>query len=418
MLTADLVSARRRGGELHLVPLDAAARLRARVLAEALVATTAACVGRPREELSVGLSAIDVGPREYRLRDGLVKLIEDRCEFDAAGDADPAAVRHDVFTLASEVRAGLGAVDRFDRSAIVAEVARRRGTTDEVIERTLFADLRGAHRLVAFEAPSAEALVASYEQAQAQAVLLRAVRVTVDVRCASVGALRAFFRRLKFLRLLHTIAKTKGGHRVVIDGPFSLFESVTKYGLQLALVLPALAACDAWRLEADVHWGKERVPLVFRLSGEGSGHVEPPPLPDEVQEVVRSFKALGTSWRVSSNTEVLALPGVGLSVPDLVFERRGGTARDRIYFEVMGYWSRAAVWKRVELVQAGLAKRILFAVSSRLRVSEDVLDGELPGALYIYKQAMSARAIAERLEQLATRAPTSDRMEASCDRSG
>ena len=67
----------------------------------------------------------------------------------------------------------------------------------------------------------------------------------------------------------------------------------------------------------------------------------------------------------------------------------------------MGYWSRAAVWKRVELVQAGLAERVLFAVSSRLRVSEEVLDGDLPGALYVYKQTLSARTVAERLEQLA-----------------
>jgi hypothetical protein len=61
------------------------------------------------------------------------------------------------------------------------------------------------------------------------------------------------------------------------------------------------------------------------------------------------------------------------------------------------------VWRRVELVQAGLGERILFAVSSRLRVSEEVLEGDLPGALYVYKGAMSARAVAERLEVLTLR---------------
>lgn len=404
MLTADLVSVRRRGGELLLVSLDDAARSRAVSLAETLIATTTACVGRAREELDVALSAIDVGAREHRLKDGLVKLIGDRCEFDAADDVDPEAVRRAVFTRACEVRAALEAVDRFDRNAIIAEIARGCDATSEAIERSLFADLRGAHRLVAFDASSGQALVAFYEQAQAQAVLLRAVRVTVDVRCASVGVLRALFRRLKFLRLLHTIAKIPDGHRIVIDGPFSLFESVTKYGLQLALVLPALAECDAWQLEADVHWGKAREPLVFRTAGKGSAaQVEAPRLPDEVQALVRNFSALATPWRVSTNTEILELPGVGLSVPDLVFERRNGATRERIFLEVMGYWSRAAVWKRVELVQAGLAERILFVVSSRLRVSEDVLDGELPGALYVYKQTISARTIAERLEQLPMR---------------
>jgi uncharacterized protein len=403
VLTADLVSARRRGGELHLVPFDPPARQRACTLAEALVATAAAHVGRTREELVVALSAIDVGPREHRLKDGLTKLIEDRCEFDATADSDPEAIRRDVFTRASAARAALEAVDRFDRGAIIAEVARERDTSDVAIERALFADLRGAHQLVRFDAPSAQALVASYEYGQAQAVLLRAVRVTVDVRCGSAGALRALFRRLKFLRLLHTIDKGQEGHRIVIDGPFSLFESVTKYGLQLALVLPALQECDAWRLEADVRWGKERAPLVFRLEGTASpGTVDAPALPDEVQALVRNFTALRTSWRVSANTEILELAGIGLAVPDLVFERPSARgARERIYLEVMGYWSRAAVWKRVELVQAGLAQRILFVVSSRLRVSEDVLDGELPGALYVYKQTMSARTIAERLERLA-----------------
>ncbi len=93
---------------------------------------------------------------------------------------------------------------------------------------------------------------------------------------------------------------------------------------------------------------------------------------------------------------------MGLSIPDLVFERRPPDGpSERVYLEVMGYWSRAAVWKRVELVRAGLDERILFAVSAKLRVSEDVLDDDLPGALYVYKHALSARAIAERLEKLA-----------------
>ncbi len=409
MLTADLVNARRRGNELRLVSLDVSGRASALGIAATLLRAAATHVGRTREELLLALSGVDVGAREHRLKDGLVKLIEDRCEFDGAARVDPEAVRRDVFARASAARAALEATDRFDRRAVIAEIARERGASEGAIERALFADLRGAHVLVAFDAPSADTLVSAYEHAQAQAVLLRAVKVTVDVRCASAPILRGFFRRLKFLRLLHVISRHEGGHRVVIDGPFSLFESVTKYGLQLALVLPALEGCDEWRLEADVRWGKDRTPLVFRLAGGASPGAaqEGAPLPEEVEALVRSFGALGTPWRVRANTEILELRGVGLSIPDLVFERRlRGAARERIYLEVMGYWSRAAVWKRVELVQAGLAERVLFAVSSRLRVSEDVLDGELPGALYVYKHALSARTIADRLEHLASVAST------------
>jgi predicted nuclease of restriction endonuclease-like RecB superfamily len=403
VLTADLVNARRRGTELRLVSLDAAGRERAQTIAEALVAIAAAHVGRSREELQAAFSAVDVGPREHRLRDGLVKLIEDRCTFDAGDDVDPEAARRDVFTRASAVRAALSAAARFDRCAVLAEVARERGIPPEALERALFADLRACHVLAAFDRLSARALVDAYERAQGQAVLLRAVRVRVDVQCAGVHGLRALFRRLKFLRLLHTVSRHGDGHRIVIDGPFSLFESVTKYGLQLALVLPALDACDRWRLEADIRWGKDRTPLLFRLAGEApTAKAEPAPLPDEVEALVRSFRALDSPWRVSANAQILDLPGVGLCIPDLVFDRQSGGRRERVYLEVMGYWSRAAVWKRVDLVRAGLAERILFAVSAKLRVSEDVLDDDLPGALYVYKQTLSARAIAERLEKLSS----------------
>jgi predicted nuclease of restriction endonuclease-like RecB superfamily len=405
VLTADLVNARRRGAELRLVALDEVARARAVMLARALVAIARAHVGRTYEELSAALDAVDAEPGDYRLKDGLAKLLEDRCELEAPAGPEPEELRRDVFTRASARRAALDAGGKLDRAAVLAEVAAEQGTSVEVVERGLFADLRGAQVVSKFDALGPETLVATYERAQAQAVLLRAVKVTVDVGVASAGATRALFRRLKFLQLLHVITRTDAGYRVVIDGPFSLFESVTRYGQRLALVLPVLEGCEAWSLEADVRWGKEKRPLVFRLAG---GTAEPtsedPALPDEVRALVKSFAALGTPWRASANTKLLELPGVGLTVPDVVFEKRGddGAVR-RVYLEVMGYWSRAAVWQRVELVQAGLAESVLFAVSSRLRVSEEVLDAELPGALYVYKGTMSARAIAERLDGLATR---------------
>lgn len=417
MLTADLVHARRRGGELRLVSLDGDARARAQAIAGKIIGSIAGQIGQTREDLLAVLAAIDVEPRDSRLKDGLAKLALDRCEFDIKDDLDPEATRRDVFLRASAVRAALEPIARFDRGAILAEVALQRNATAEAVEGALFADLRGAHRLLAFEAPSPEGLVAAYEYGQAQAVLLRATKVTVDVRCSSAGALRSLFRRLKFLRLLHSITKTDDGLHIAIDGPFSLFESVTKYGVQLALMLPAFEECDAFTLVADIRWGKERTPLLFRLEGgaaRGATDLADPALPDEVAALVRSFTALGTAWRVTPNAKILELPGIGLAVPDLVFERGGGEAwpLETIYLEVMGYWSRAAVWRRVELVQAGLGERILFAVSSRLRVSEEVLEGDLPGALYVYKGAMSARVIAERLEILTLRKGTTP---ASCN---
>jgi hypothetical protein len=231
--------------------------------------------------------------------------------------------------------------------------------------------------------------------------------VTADVTCRSPQAYRALFRALKFRRLLHRITPCDGGgYRIEIDGPYSLFESVTKYGLELALVLPALEACDTVDLIAELRWGKQREPLAFRMSagvrrtGAAEAH-EPPALADELIALVEGFRTLGSAWDVAPAETILDLPGIGLCVPDLVFQHR--ESGRRVFLEALGYWSRDAVWRRVELVQAGLGELVLFAVSSRLRVSEEVLSDDEPGALYVYKGTLSARAVLRKIEALAPR---------------
>ena len=396
MLTADLVVARRHKGELKVAALDARKRARAAELAAAYLELAREHVGSSREELDEAHAAVEVAAADRRLADGLRKLVEDRCEFDAEPAIDPAALRSEVYLLASAARRE----GRFDRAEVMAEVAGRHQLAPEELDAALYADLRGAHvlRQVAWIDPAR--LVDEYELAQAQAVLLRAVKVTVDVACASPAAYRALFRKLKFLRLLHRIEENEdGGYRIEIDGPFSLFESVTRYGLQLAMALPVLRECEAFALRADVRWGPDRAPLQFRLDGGAGRPGEEPPPPEEVAGLVAALEAIDTPWRAAPARAILELRGVGLCVPDLVFEHQG--TGECIYLEVLGFWSREAVWRRVELVEAGLSDRILFAVSERLRVSEQVLGDEQPGALYVYKKVMSARAVLDRVERLA-----------------
>jgi hypothetical protein len=86
-----------------------------------------------------------------------------------------------------------------------------------------------------------------------------------------------------------------------------------------------------------------------------------------------------------------------LIVPDLIFTRKGGA---RVLLEVLGHWSRDAVWRRVEIVEKKIAPPIVFAVSSRLRVSEAALGDDVPAALYVYKGTLSAKAVLEKIEKV------------------
>lgn len=412
MLTADLVTARRRGNELRVVVLSDEERTRAEALAGDYLALARGHVGKSRRELEAAWNAVPTAAREQRLAAAVRKLVGDRCRYAEGAGADSAALRAAVFQAATEARRALPVGGDFDRTAIVAAVAAARQATPEAIESALFADLHGAERLNEVGALDPVALAAGFDQAQAQAVLLRATRVLADVCAGDAGRLRALFAKMKFLRLLHTITPVdstpgKDRYRIEIDGPFSLFQSVTRYGVQLGLALPAIADCDRWSIDAQVLWGRARLPLRFQWAGEnrpddgGIDRRAPTALPDEVTALMEAVNGLGGPWRALPSTEIVHLPAVGLCVPDLAFEneRTGAGA----LLEVLGFWSREAVWRRIDLVRAGISRPILFAVSKQLRVSEAALDGDLPSALYVYARAMNARAVLERIERIAAR---------------
>ncbi len=398
MLTADLVTVRRRGDELRLVAADEARDARIRALAAAMLDEARAHLGHTREDVEQALRELaDAFADDRRLAAAVGKLVRDGLQYQEMDAAASTELRRDLFRRATAARRAGG----FDRAKLLAETAAARGSDPAAVDQALFADRPGAQRLLGIDAPSPARLAAGFSLAEAQAVLLRAAKVVADVRAADAGTYRRLFRSLKFLRLLPVITRAPDGHgvRVEIDGPLSLFQASAKYGLQLALALPTIAACDAWAIDADVRWGVDRRPLRFRLEGRGAAAGADPPLPDELAAFVAAFEKAETGWRIDREPAVLDLPGAGLCVPDLAFTREADGAR--VHFELLGFWSREAVFRRIDLVRAGLPDKILFAASKALRVSEALLDESPTAALYIFARAISVRAVADHLRALA-----------------
>ncbi|HVH47661.1 MAG TPA: DUF790 family protein [Labilithrix sp.] len=430
MLTADLVDARRKDGQLLLRPLDREGRQEALALGNAILDAAHAFVGKRREELEEAWDAAtnDAAAKRFKLAAGLRKLATDACSFEAEMTTEPAELRRLLFTRASEVRRTQEATEPFRREDVVEETAKMLGIAPDAVERAMFADLRSEHVLRSAPTLDASSLVEAWELGQAQAVLLTAVRITCEVFAGSPGLVRELFAKLKFHKLLFSAERIAAsadsaaeGWRLVIDGPYSMFDAVTKYGLRLALAFPALRSLERWSLTADIRWGKTREPLVFRLSSGPSpaparsepakrtrrkSTNAPPPanvelhLSDEVRELMDAINAQGGDWRARPSTVVLDVPGEGVCVPDLELTRTD--ASKPVYVEVLGYWSRDAVFRRVELAEKGLGAPTIFAVSSRLRVSAEVLDESVPSSLYVYKGKMSPRAIVTQASRLAT----------------
>ncbi|MCA9615301.1 MAG: DUF790 family protein [Myxococcales bacterium] len=396
MLQTDHVRAFRKKDELHLRSFDKKLAARAEEIAGQYLEIVRHAVGDERQDVMAALDGVDLEAREQKLADGLKKLVLDRTEFESETALDPVALREEVFTAAALARME----GDFQRETLLETVAEKHGVPPEELERLLYADLKQAHRLLSFVDCEPSAIVREYELGQVQAVLLKAERVTASVRCVDPAGYRHLFRALKFHRLLHRIAKIpEGGYLVEIDGPASLFSSTTKYGLQLALVLPALRACDAWALDAEVRWGKDRTRLHFRADGHANGAREELALPEELSQLLERLRETSDKhgWSVEVADAIFTVPGLGELVPDL----RLSKGKREVFVEVLGHWSRDAVWKRVEASERGLPAPFVFCCSSRLRVSEDVLPDDVPAALYVYKGVMSAKQILDRVKAVA-----------------
>lgn len=404
MLTADLVHTRRKGDQLFVVPLGAR-REAAVELAASVLGVVEAHEGARREELDAALNAIEVEPRDDKLKWGLVKLVEDEIEFEVSAQVDPALLRGEVFEKAASARRE----GRFDRAALLSDLAVTHALPPDRMEQSLYADLKAQH-VVRFASRAAfdagpEALVRRYEAGRPQAVLLRATQVVALVTPRDAASTRALFRKLKFLGLLHTITREGPRLRIEIDGPFHLFAQTTKYGVALARALPVLTSVGPHEIVADVRWGKERVPLRFQIRSDAASDeaaaIEAR-LGDDAQSLFDRWRARESGWSVRAAAELVDVPGQGVIVPDLVFTHEDGA---RVLVEVMGFSARDAVFSRVEMADGGALPPMIFCASERLRVSEALLPDDASASLLVYKGVIPLGALDEKLERLRALSP-------------
>lgn len=401
MLSSDLVRVRRRGEELHLTTIKGTERPEIEGIALGILNILETSVGQTWDEVAESLGAVERSPRHEKVWAGLKKLALDDSQFGMPLDVDARSLRTQVFDLASCLRKAATPDRPFSREEVLGKVATELGVDAAEVEEGLFSDLKGAARLTSVTKLSPEGLVERYELAQIQGILLRAVRLRVLVECSGPDQARFLFQKLKFRQLLFRVEPVDGGlYELTIEGPFSLFDSVTKYGLQLALVVPVLQECRRVELYADLLWGKDRKKLSFKTSLRGDEGGSSPLLRSEVVDLQESLHKQKTPFTCQVSREIFNIPGVGICIPDLKLSAPG---REDVYIEILGYWSRQAVWKRVEWAEEGAPERVIFAVSSRLRVSEEVLPKETGAALYVYKGTMSASALLRQVEELSAR---------------
>jgi predicted nuclease of restriction endonuclease-like RecB superfamily len=342
---------------------------------------------RTRGELEDDLSETFGDAPGQIVHQGLAKLLEDRCEFEVVSGRPPDEIRSAVFAVAAEARSGsANEFDRFDRAAILQRVASDLGLTPEAIDQSLFADLKSEQRLASFKDISPQRLLERYNVALVQAVLLRAVQVTIVVRGEPPQRYRQLLRRVKFHRLVCEMeALGADTIRLRLDGPLSLFTATQKYGLQLALFLPAVLLCRAFELKAEIRWGPQRKPktllvtnkdgLVSHLSDSDSY------VPPEMQMFVELFRKQIEDWELVQESSIVALKD-GYWLPDfrLVHRPSGQT----VLLEVLGFWRRSNVERHLARLRGQTNEPFLLAVSDQLRVEDGEL-ADIPAGVHRFR---------------------------------
>ncbi|HEV3166003.1 MAG TPA: DUF790 family protein [Isosphaeraceae bacterium] len=334
---------------------------------------------------------------------GLAKVLEDRAEFEVVADLPPEAVREKVFSAAAKHRLALRAAGRrvpFRAEVVIETVARELGMEPAKVNASLFADLKDENRMIKFDDLSARRLIDRYNVALAQAVLLRSVLVTAEVRSEKPARYRQLFRRLKFHRLLYRVEGSMAeGYTFQVDGPLSLFSATNRYGLQMALFLPTLLLCSDFRLDAELRWGPRREPHSFHLeANDGLVTHEPDTgtyVPPELGAFLDRFRQVAPAWEVTEATEILELGRNGVWIPDYRFVHKM-TYTD-VFVEVVGFWKRSSLDRLLRLLPQYGPPRYLLAISERLKVDEEALE-ELRGPVLRFKEIPNAPELAAMLE--------------------
>jgi predicted nuclease of restriction endonuclease-like RecB superfamily len=359
-------------------------------VAERLLEVFRAQVGRTRGELEVDVRETFGDDPGQLVHQGLAKLLEDRCEFEVVSGHPPEQLRALVFAAASRQRLTPrpeGARTGFDQRVVLQEVATALALTPEAVEQGLFADLKSEQRLVAFKDISAERLVERYNVALAQAILLRSTGVRITIRGEPPQRYRQLLRLVKFHRLVCDIQRLDpGAYQLHLDGPLSLFTATQKYGLQLALFLPAVLLCRDFELQAELRWGPQRKPKTFTLAPTDGLHSHAPDtgmyVPPELAMFAELFRKRVADWEIVEESDLIPL-GDGFWVPD--FRLRHRPTDQIVLLEVLGFWRRASALRHLERLRCHAEQPFLLAVSDQLRVDDAELEG-LPANIHRFRQ--------------------------------
>jgi predicted nuclease of restriction endonuclease-like RecB superfamily len=398
MLTADLAQSWQRGGRTgpRYIETEDAGYLRD---ASELIKLFTEHEGRARGELDAALEAYVGLGTDYKILRGLIKLLMDRCTFETASPVDPAEIRRALFLQA---RAFHPVTEENVRLEVLTAAAQELGHAPDVLLSGLYADLPANQKLIEFERLSESELLDLYNLAQAQALLYRCLEMRLDVEPQGTENYRELFSAIKAYRLIHTIrGSASRGYEVRLDGPVSMFHRSQKYGVQMAVFLPALLLCAGWRMSAEIAQkpGSGGIAL-FEMNSDQtrlrSHYITATTRETTAQEkFTENWMRFESSWALEPSSEVIDL-GESAFIPDFSFTHPEGR---RVYLEILGFWTPQHLQERLKEFEHAGVENFILAAWDDLRGSREPLS-KVPPHTIIFKSKLDSISVELELNRL------------------
>lgn len=390
MLTSDLAISFRRGDKIFPFLIKSGEGFLED--AENLIEIFAEAEGKTRGAIEAELDEYVGTGTDYRILRGMIKLLTDRCEFETHAPAEPVEIRQKVFLEARKFQPVLP--DSENKTKVLEIAAGEFDTDADSIFSSLYADLSAQQKLISFEPIEPEELLNLYNLAQAQACFYRCVEMKIRVAPSSATDYRAIFGWIKHFGLIHSVTgNAANGYEITLTGAASLFHRSQKYGIQMAVFLPALLLCKNWKMRAEIN--DKRGTLFYELTSEQTELVsnrydEPEYVNPDLEKLLRNWEKIGSDWQLKENRKVIDL-GKTAFIPDLVLI---SPANKEIYLDVLGFWTPKSLLKRVEEFRAANFNRFIICASHELRGSREEPLWESPNVIF-YKTKIEPRAIIE-----------------------
>ncbi|MBC6432148.1 DUF790 family protein [Nostoc sp. HG1] len=399
MLPTDLLMHRQNGEEI--IPKRLKIDQKTSELAIELINYFQSAVGKTQGVLERQLTDFEGDSTDYRVKRGLGYILKSSfCTFEVVSPLEPQMLRERVFSLAAKSVSSREST-QVTLSKVADELTQEleREVLLEQVRNGLYADLSENKILTVFDAPIAPDLLNRYNLSQVQGVFYKASKLVLNAHRNVPGEYKLLFRYLKLFQLMAYIeGDADHGFTITIDGPTSLFNPSTRYGLAIAKLIPALLHVTKWSLSSILQsrdaytntWKTGR----FTLNSEcGLVSHYPPGKPyDSMLEASFADKwdALKSGWALEREVDLIPIPG-SVMIPDFRLVHADGRT---FLLEIVGYWRPEYLQKKFSQVRRAGRDDLILAISERLNLEKaGVKLNDVPARIVWFKDKLLPKAV-------------------------